>query len=446
MLSKADNDALTQVGPGTLLGDLMRQYWIPALMTTEVPEPDCPPVRLRLLGENLIGFRTTSGKVGIVANACPHRGASMFFGRNEEDGLRCVYHGWKFDTAGACVDMPSEPAESNFKNKVRTVAYPTEERNGVIWVYMGPRVTPPELPGLEPNMLPGGRVEKFLRDCSWLQSFEGDLDTTHIGFLHFGHVKAEDVEPRSMDYYTLKRRDPKMMVYDTEWGATYGSYRPAEEDTTYWRIAQYLAPFYSMPPTGILGVRMAVIAIVPVDDAHSMRWQISGPAGAMSRQFGKIGPAYARHPEAAYLPDEGGWLGKWRLTQNKANDYLIDREMQASMQSWTGIMGIGDQDHAVVESMGDIYERTQEHLGTSDLMVIRLRRLLLKWARDLRDHGTPPVGVDDPIAYRARSGGIVLPNGINGMDVTGDLQRGIETREAFHQRYAMAPMVENHGV
>ena len=132
MLSKADNDILTQVGPGTLLGDLMRQYWIPALMTTEVAEPDCPPVRLRLLSENLIGFRTTSGKVGIITNSCPHRGASMFFGRNEEDGLRCVYHGWKFATDGTCVDMPSEPAESNFKNKVRTVAYPTEERNGVI--------------------------------------------------------------------------------------------------------------------------------------------------------------------------------------------------------------------------------------------------------------------------------------------------------------------------
>ena len=124
MLSKADNDILTQVGPGTLLGDLMRQYWIPALMTTELPAPDCPPVRLRLLGEDLIGFRTTSGKVGIIQNACPHRGASMFFGRNEEDGLRCVYHGWKFDTAGACVDMPSEPAESNFKNKVRTRRLP----------------------------------------------------------------------------------------------------------------------------------------------------------------------------------------------------------------------------------------------------------------------------------------------------------------------------------
>src|SRR5690349_7344932 len=163
MLSQHENDILTQVGPGTMMGDMMRQYWIPALMSTELPSADCPPVRLRLLGENLIGFRTTSGATGIVVNSCPHRGASMFFGRNE----------------------------------VRIRAYPTEERNGVIWVYMGPREEPPPLPGLEPNMKEGGTVQKFLRDCSWLQSFEGDLDTTHIGFLHFGHVKAEDVEPGS---------------------------------------------------------------------------------------------------------------------------------------------------------------------------------------------------------------------------------------------------------
>jgi nitrite reductase/ring-hydroxylating ferredoxin subunit len=425
------------------MGDLMRQYWIPALMSTELPAPDCPPVRLRLLGENLIGFRTTSGATGIVTNSCPHRGASMFFGRNEEEGLRCVYHGWKFDTTGACVDMPSEPAESNFKSKVRITAYPTAERNGVIWIYMGPRTELPPLPGLEANLKEGGTVQKFLRDCSWLQSFEGDLDTTHIGFLHFGHVKAEDVEPGSMDYYTLKNRDPQMTVQDTEWGAVYGSNRPAEEDTTYWRVGQYLMPFYAMPPTGILGIRMQVIAIVPVDDAHSMRWQIGGPQGqgAGPRRFGKIGPAYAPHPDAGYLPDQGGFMGKFRLVQNKANDYLIDREMQSEMRSWSGIMGIGDQDHAVVESMGDIYDRTQEHLATSDMMVIRMRRLLLDNARALREHGTTPKGVDDPMAYRARSGGIILPNGVNGLEATAGLQRGDDL-----ESMAMRIPVENHGV
>jgi hypothetical protein len=188
---------------------------------------------------------------------------------------------------------------------------------------------------------------------------------------------------------------------------------------------------------------MQVIAIVPVDDAHSMRWQIGGPQGqgAGPRRFGKIGPAYAPHPDAGYLPDQGGFMGKWRLVQNKANDYLIDREMQAEMRSWSGIMGIGDQDHAVVESMGDIYGRTKEHLATSDMMVIRMRRMLLENARALREHGTPPKGVDDPTAYRARSGGIILPNGINGLEATAGLQRG-EPLESM----AMRIPVENHGV
>src|SRR4051794_2051992 len=152
MLSKEDNELLVRVGPGTPMGNLLRQYWIPALTPGELPSPDCPPLRLRLLGENLIAFRVTSGDVGIIENACPHRGASMFFGRNEEEGLRCVYHGWKFDTTGACIDMPSEPAESNFKNKVKARSYPCIERNGIIWTYMGPREVPPPLPDIEANL------------------------------------------------------------------------------------------------------------------------------------------------------------------------------------------------------------------------------------------------------------------------------------------------------
>ncbi len=130
MLTKEDNEILTQVGPGTMMGNLLRRYWTPALLSSEVPEPDSPPVRVRILGEDLVAFRDTEGRVGLFKQACPHRGASMFFGRNEEAGLRCVYHGWKFDVNGECVDMPSEPAESNFKNKVRIAAYPTHESGG----------------------------------------------------------------------------------------------------------------------------------------------------------------------------------------------------------------------------------------------------------------------------------------------------------------------------
>jgi hypothetical protein len=353
----------------------------------------------------------------------------MFFGRNEEDGLRCVYHGWKFDVTGACVDMPSEPAESNFKTKVRTRAYPTSERNGIVWLYMGPREVPPPLPAIEPNLEEGATIQKFLRDCSWLQGFEGDLDTTHIGFLHFGAYTADEVEPKSMDYYALKRRDPKMMVVDRPWGATYGSYRPAEEDTTYWRVAQYLFPFYAMPPVGILGARKAILAIVPVDDTHMMRWQIGIPN--RWAQVGVIRPAYQTHPEYGYMPEESGFLGKWRMVQNRHNDYLMDRDLQANGKSYTGILGIGIQDEAVTESMGPINDRTKEHLGTSDLMVIRLRSLLLKAAKALRERGEVPGGVDNPEDYAVRSGGVILPNGINGVEATLDLQQGRTAPDDF---------------
>ena len=182
MLSAKENQELCEVGPGTLMGDLIRQYWIPSLVPSEVPEPDSPPVRLRLLGENLIAFRATSGAVGVLANACPHRGASLFFGRNEEEGLRCVYHGWKFDVNGACVDMPSEPAESNFKSKVRAKAYPSVERNGIIWTYMGPRAVPPPLPDVRPNLESACTVLKFVQNCNFMQAVEGDIDTVHWGF------------------------------------------------------------------------------------------------------------------------------------------------------------------------------------------------------------------------------------------------------------------------
>jgi len=159
MLSREDNELLCRVGPGTPMGNLMRQYWVPAALSSELPERDGAPVRIRLLGENLIAFRTTSGAVGLLQNHCPHRGTSLFFGRNEEEGLRCVYHGWKFDVTGACVDMPSEPAESNFKNKVRAKAYRTHERSGIIWAYMVPdEKTPPSLPELEANMLPEDQI------------------------------------------------------------------------------------------------------------------------------------------------------------------------------------------------------------------------------------------------------------------------------------------------
>src|SRR3954451_15755427 len=214
MLSIEDNEVMCRVGPGTVMGNLMREYWIPAVKSDELPAPDCPPIRVKLLGEELIAYRTTSGAVGLMQNSCPHRGASMFFGRNEEEGLRCVYHGWKFDVAGNCVDMPSEPAESNFKTKVHARAYRTYERNGVIWAYMGPREVPPSLPELESNMLgtENCTVTVLHRANNWMQGWEGEMDTAHAAFLHNGATMPEDTELGSLNYYEVKNRNGKFVV------------------------------------------------------------------------------------------------------------------------------------------------------------------------------------------------------------------------------------------
>src|SRR5438132_2987893 len=197
MLKQEDNELITRVGPGTPMGNLMREYWVPAMLSSELPHADSDPVRVMLLGEQLIGYRDSSGKIGLLPNNCPHRGASLFFGRNEEAGLRCVYHGWKFDVDGNCLDMPNEPAESDFKHKVKATAYPCVERNGLVWSYMGPRETPPPLPDLEANNLPEGEysVSAIQRECSYLQALEGDVDTSHVGFLHFGASGPESAAP-----------------------------------------------------------------------------------------------------------------------------------------------------------------------------------------------------------------------------------------------------------
>jgi phenylpropionate dioxygenase-like ring-hydroxylating dioxygenase large terminal subunit len=429
MLTADDNEVLGRVGPGTAMGSLLRQYWIPALMASELPEPDGAPVRVRLLGEDLVGFRATSGQVGLIQNHCPHRGASLFFGRNEGEGLRCVYHGWKFDRAGACVEMPGEPPESNFASKVRARAYPCVERNDVVWAYMGERPTPPPLPDLEPNMLAPGEcvVQKVLRQCNWFQALEGDVDTSHVGFLHLGGLKPQDVRPGSFDYYLLADRAPRYEVADTEFGTTYGAYRPAEADTCYWRIAHFLFPFYTMIPTGVLGAQILVRAWVPVDDAHVMFWSLGVP-----RSRGGAGTGNAAALATAGLefrPDTSDWLGRFRLSQHAGNDYRIDREAQRT-KSFTGIAGIHQQDQAITESMGALVDRTQEHLGSSDEMVIRTRRRVLRAAAAWRDKGEVPPGVDEPGVYRYRSGGVILPRDADWRAATRDLGRARMTTAA----------------
>jgi len=416
MLSRDDNELLCRIGPGTPMGNLMRQYWVPAALSSELPEPDGAPLRVRLLGEDLIAFRVSSGAVGLIQNSCPHRGASLFYGRNEAEGLRCVYHGWKFDVGGRCVDMPIEPAESNFKQKVRAVTYPCVERGGLIWTYLGPRPTPPPMPELEATMLTDNRIQVYQRDCNWMQALEGDIDTGHTVYLHLGGVDASEVPPDSWARYALADRAPRYEVTDTDSGVMYGAYRPAEADTNYWRIANFLFPFYAMIPTGVLGLEVRVRAWVPMDDAHTLAFLITHGAPPPPRNAGRQAVA---PPET--LPNTTDWYGRFRCAADGTNDYLIDRKAQKTV-SFTGIGSIHLQDQAVTESMGPVYDRTREHLGTSDAMVIRTRKRLLDAARALRDRGQIPPGVDDPRVYAVRSGGVVLPRGADWIEATQKLR------------------------
>ena len=427
MLSKEDNELLCRVGPGTRMGDLMRQYWIPAVLSSELPNADSDPMRVTLLGEQLIAFRDTHGKVGLFQNNCPHRGASLFFGRNEEAGLRCVYHGWKFDVDGTCVDMPNEPAESDFKSKVRAVAYPTHERGGIIWAYMGSKREPPRLPDLEPNMLPDGewQLSIYQRECNWMQALEGDIDTGHTVFLHTGAMAAGDAPEGSWGKVALNNRAPQYEVVPTDIGVMYTAHRPADEDHVYYRIAQFLFPFWAMIPTGVLGLEIRARAWVPMDDHHTLALTLS-KAGAR----GGTPRGNSLNFTETY-PNGTGWFDRFRCVANESNDYQIDREQQRSMQSYTGIPSIFLQDQAVTESMGPIYKRWEEHLGTSDAMIIRTRRRLIDAARALRDNGTPPPGAEDPSLYGTRSGGIVLPRGVNWVEATAERRKAFVTHDGL---------------
>ena len=437
MLTREENEALCRVGPGTLMGNLMREYWVPALLSSEVPMPDSDPLRVLILGEQLIAFRDSNAQVGLIQNNCPHRGASLFFGRNEEAGLRCVYHGWKFAVDGTCIDMPNEPAESDFKSKVKAVAYPTRERGGIVWAYLGPRSTPPPLPSFEGNMLAEGewQVTAIQRECNWFQGLEGDIDTSHFSFLHAGSMDVASQQPGTFSYYMLADRAPRYSVVDTDFGTMYGAFRDTEDGRRYWRVANFLFPFWTMPPQGMLGHKITARGWVPLDDTHTM-FYMSGP------KFRRLPPPDAERSAALNRANEGSapagpwnrmqpntsdWLGRFRLTANGRNDYLIDREKQrrnAGMDDFTGIQGIHLQDQAITESEGPIYDRSTEHLASSDMMIIRVRRRILMAAQALAEQGLTPPGVDDPEVFAARAGGVFLPQDVEWLEGTEALRRG----------------------
>jgi phthalate 4,5-dioxygenase len=385
MLKQEENELITRISPGTPMGETLRRYWMPALLSSEVPNPDSDPLRLRLLGEDLVAFRDTNGKVGLIQNNCPHRGASLFFGRNEEAGLRCVYHGWKFDITGQCIDMPNEPAESDFKTKVRAITYPTVERAGVVWAYMGPAEKQPAVPDLEWMRAPEGYayVSKTLQNCNYLQAMEGGLDTSHSSFLHRNLDKEGLANPRA------RSTAPRLEVLNTDYGYMYASVRHLPDDKqNFVRIYHYVMPFYQLRAGGgpnHVGNTDGHMW-VPSDDYTTWTWNFHfSHTGPLSwDEWQKMEHRMGRGLREDYIP------GTYKLKANVTNDYGLSRERQKTV-NYTGIEGTNTQDFAVQESMGPIYDRTKERLGSADTAIIQMRRLLIEAVKDVEE-GRDPVG------------------------------------------------------
>jgi len=411
MLAREDNERVTRVGRGTPMGETMRRYWIPALMTRELPEPDCPPVRVQLLGEALVAFRDTQGRIGLLEEHCPHRRASLFFGRNEECGLRCVYHGWKFDVEGRCVDMMNEPEELGFAQKIRTAAYPTVEAGGVIWAFLGPADRIPALPRFTWTEVPATHlhVSKVIQETNWLQGLEGGIDTSHAPILH-RVLKADSTRPgfKPMDPF-VRGKAPTLELDITDYGYRYAGVRPLDAGEAHVRAYHLILPFHQIRP-GRVGDGQAAAAghmWVPMDDETTMvyNWEYSTstPLTEEDRLERRLGNGPLDVDQTTF-----------RSRRNRENNYLLDRRVQKT-ETFTGIDGINAQDRAIQESMGPITDRSREHLGPADRAVIQARRLLLQAIATVEGGGTPP-GVE-PTYYGLRPAEAVIPRGADWRDL-----------------------------
>jgi phthalate 4,5-dioxygenase len=425
MLNLQDNELLTRTGAGTPMGDLFRSYWLPVLLSEQLPEPDGAPVRVKILGEDLIAFRDSNGGVGLVEPRCPHRGANLFFGRNERGGIRCAFHGWKFNSAGDCVEMPTVQPEMTSKlcDKARIKAYSTREWGDFVWAFMGTHSSVPALPHMEFALVPPSHrhVSKKFQECNWAQAAEGGVDTAHFSFLHQPVANSDEQlaenaaratrgyskKTMNQDQVRWMRDDPRPR-YDVRKhasGLAMGGARIAgNEDQRYWRIAQYLMPCHGYSPSAVEGETYHGQTWVPIDDGscwiYVYSWNPTRPLTQEERNSYRSGGAV--YPELD---------SNWMPLRNRANDYLIDRRMQKS-ENFSGIVGISEQDAAIQDSQGRIADRTRELLGPTDIGVAQFRRLMLESAKGLAN-GIAPLGADDPESYLVRGGGIVAPAAAN---------------------------------
>ena len=400
-MNKEMAETLIRTGPGTAMGNLMRRYWVPILQSSEIAEPDGPQVRVQIMSEKLLAFRDTQGRVGLIDEFCSHRGVSLFYGRNEECGIRCSYHGLKFDVTGACVDVPSAP---QIASKMGIKAYPCIERGGIVWAYMGPADKKPSLPEVEWCMLPDSQrfVTRRLQECNYLQAMEGGIDTAHVSYVHRYEV---DIDPmhkgsKALDYI---KADGNVIfnIEKTDFGLTLFGRRNGDSDTFYWRITQWLFPWFTLiPPFG--DHAMGGHVWVPMNDHYCWAWSINfhpkKPLSETERAHMAAGKGI--HVEYEDVP------GSFRPKANRDNDYLIDRVAQRDKRAYSGIFGFSVQDASLQESMGEIQNHEAERLLPTDKGIVMARRALHEAALGLAQGVEPPAL--DASKQRVRAAGVML--------------------------------------
>jgi nitrite reductase/ring-hydroxylating ferredoxin subunit len=414
MLTAADNEMLTRTGPATPMGQYFRRFWQPVALSRELPHNDGDPIHVNIMGQKLVAFRDTDGVVGLLDARCPHRGADLYFGRNENRSLRCVYHGWQFDAHGRALALPNVPDDSPYHQSIHLAAWPTREFGGIVWGWLGPdpwRDDLPPVPELEFGMLPASHrfVTKKLQECNWAQSIEGALDTSHFSFLHMPapSVAANENPDAPADEKRLRwiRNDPlpQFSILDHEVGFVVGGARRADGDQRYWRSAQFALPSHSTTPSTLPGETHFGYTWVPIDDENCWIY------------------TYAWNPDRALTEDERNRFAhghgviaevdaEFRPLRNRANEYLLDRHQQKHV-SYTGVRGVAEQDAMVHDSQGRIADRTQEHLTASDAAVVRFRRTVLGGAKALLA-GEEPQAPFKPAAFRLRSGSWLAAEGV----------------------------------
>lgn len=422
-------ELIARVGSGMPMGNMLRRYWIPALLTEELVEPDGEPKAIRLLGEDLVAFRDTEGRVGIMDLSCPHRLVSLALGRNEEGGLRCLYHGWKFDVNGKILETPCEAPGSRFKDHLRHLAYPTREAAGLIWVYMGPSDKTPAFPDFNWMSVPSTHrsIGKIWEECNFVQAMEGVLDSFHTNLLHSGYeVMHWTPEEIAKAWQRPSRATYGRIDFEpTPYGYHYAAVREPTRDPEhldYVRITEYVAPFYCMNPPDLGGASRPFI-FVPIDDYNTMMYEVIASEESVV-QSTMIRPGL---PKAGEPIDHESHLRRstmrpgidleadYRPKRNRSNNYGQDRELMARRDKATAFSGIDagvqTQDLAMIETMGAISDREREHLGASDLGIINFRKRLVDAVSSFVAGDDPPA-IDPPLVYRdVRAVGALIAKG-----------------------------------